>query len=110
MRVEELKHLVLIQRRTSVKDETGTVAEAWTNVFPGTGKRWARIKDQTGRQYMAARADQNAVITEIGMRQVSGIEASMRVVHGTKIYDIEAVLDSDKTWLYLMCNRGVSNG
>ncbi|WP_426196175.1 phage head closure protein [Massilia sp. DWR3-1-1] len=111
MRVEELTRLVLIQRRGDIKDETGAVAEGWANVVTaGNGKVWARVKDQTGRQYMAARAEQNAVMTEIAIRKRAGIEARMRVLYGARIYDVEAVLDTDPTWTILMCISGVSNG
>lgn len=111
MRVEELNKRVVIQARGDVKDETGAVTEAWANVIAvGNGSVWARVKAQSGRQYMAARAEQNAVMTEITIRKRAGIEAQMRVLHGAKIYDVEAVLDTDPTWTTLMCIEGASNG
>jgi SPP1 family predicted phage head-tail adaptor len=74
------------------------------------GKIWARITDITGRQYVAAGGNQNAVQTEILIRRRAGVLPSMRVVHGPVAYDIEAVLERDQRWTVLMCTKGLPRG
>lgn len=102
---------VTLQKRQDGQDATGAPLTGWVNVIPtGDGKVWASIKDMTGRQFVAARAEQNAVSTTIRIRKRAGVEAKMRVLHGAVAYDIEAVLERDGEWLDLMCVKGLSDG
>lgn len=100
----ELDKRVTLQRYTESKDASGALIMAWANVITaGDGKLWARVRDMTGRQFVAAGATQNTVATEVRIRLRDGIQAKMRVLHREKIYDIEAVLERDGRWLDLMC-------
>lgn len=111
MHAADLKWRVTLQRRGETQDETGAVTQEWANVITtGDGKVWANIYDMTGRQYIAARAEQNSVMTKITIRYRVGVVAKMRVLHGSDIYDIEAVLRKGQDWLELMCVKGVNNG
>lgn len=107
----ELDKRVTLQQLVEGKDATGALTRNWVNVIPGSdGKLWARVRDMTGRQFIAAGAKQNEVTTEIRIRLRAGIVASMRVLHHDKIYDIQAVLERDQRWLDLMCTEGVNDG
>jgi uncharacterized phiE125 gp8 family phage protein/SPP1 family predicted phage head-tail adaptor len=109
----ELNKRVTLQQRGAGKDSTGSIVQGsgWVNVIgTGDGKVWARVRDITGRQFVAAAATQNGVTTEIRIRRRLGITAKMRVLFGQDIYDIEAVLAPNDRWLDLMCARGVNNG
>lgn len=101
-----LNKRVTLQQRTQGQDETGAPLTTWTDV----ATVWAAVKDLTGRQYVAAKAGQNAVSTTITVRYRAGIVPAMRAVHGADIYDIEAVLNRDGRWIDLMAVKGVSNG
>ncbi|WP_198116927.1 phage head closure protein [Massilia rhizosphaerae] len=101
---------VILQERSSARDALNKPVDAWVNVLPGDGTTWASITDQTGHQYMAAGGTQNAVQTQIKIRRRAGVIPSMRVLHGQVPYDIQAVLERDRTWMILMCTKGVSNG
>lgn len=101
-----LNRSIAIQAPPVGQDANGERLTEWTTI----AEVWAEVSDMSGRQYMAAAAGQNAVITKITIRYRPGIVAAMRVVHGADIYDIEAVLGQDRRWLELMCVRGVSNG
>lgn len=102
---------VTLQQRTDGQDSTGAPLTGWTNVITtGDGKVWASVTDLTGRQYVAAKAGQNSVSTTIRIRWRAGVVPTMRVLHGSDVYDIEAALNRDGRWLDLMCVRGVSNG
>jgi SPP1 family predicted phage head-tail adaptor len=107
----ELNKRVTLQRHVQSKDASGALVMVWVNVIPaGDGKLWARVRDMTGRQFVAASATQNSVTTEIRIRLRDGVHAKMRVLHRQEIYDIEAVLERDDRWLDLMCTQGLNNG
>jgi SPP1 family predicted phage head-tail adaptor len=106
-----LNKRITLQQLVAGKDATGAPAEDWQNVVTtGDGTIWAGIRDLTGRQYVAAGGTQNAVQTEIEIRYRAGIVPAMRVVHGTDLYDIEAVLDQKGKALLLMCQKGANRG
>lgn len=108
--VYSLDRRILIQAKAAGRDEAGGPINTWVNVLPGDGMVWANILDLTGRQFVAAGGTHNAVQTEIRIRRRTGLVPSMRVLHGSVVYDIQAVLERDRTWLVLMCSKGVSNG
>jgi SPP1 family predicted phage head-tail adaptor len=104
---------VLLQAKGAARDALNKPlkgADNWVNALPGDGKIWARITDITGRQYVAAGGNQNAVQTEILIRRRAGVLPSMRVLHGPVAYDIEAVLERDQRWTVLMCTKGLPRG
>jgi SPP1 family predicted phage head-tail adaptor len=107
----EMDKRVTLQRRSEGKDSSGALVDGWVNVVEtGDGKIWAQITDMTGRQYLAAHATQNAVLTRIRIWKRPGVLAKMRVLHNDDVYDIEEVLRPDNRRLYLMCTRGINNG
>lgn len=109
MRPETLRHRVLIQARGTAQDDYGQPIETWTNVTP-TAIR-AEVKDVSGREYFSAQATQNVVQTKIRIRYRADVTASMRVVHGADVYNIEAVLtEGNRESLLLMCSKGLSDG
>ncbi|MDC8756258.1 phage head closure protein [Janthinobacterium fluminis] len=105
-----LNKRVLLQVRSVAQDEAGEpLPAAWVNVVAdGDGKLWAEVRDVSGREFVAAGATQNTVLTTITIRHRGGIAAAMRVLHGADIYNIEAVLGRDGRQLLLMCSRGIA--
>ena len=106
MNALDLDRRVVLQQITAADDSHGEPSMAWVDF----ASVMAKIADMTGRQYMAAEATKNVVTTEVTIRYRAGVVPSMRVMHGTVVYDIEAVLGQDRRWLTLMCKRGVNNG
>jgi SPP1 family predicted phage head-tail adaptor len=106
-----LNKRVTIQKAGAGQDALGQPVKGWTNlVTAGDGKVWAEVKDVNGRQYVAAQAGQNAVQTQITIRSREGVLPTMRVLYGSNIYDIEAVLEADSRTLALMCVKGANDG
>lgn len=102
-----LNKRVTIQALTQGQDATGALLpSAWADV----ATVWASVRDISGRQYVAAKAGQNAVSTIIGIRHRTGIVPAMRVIHNGDVYDIEAVLNRSDRWIDLMAVKGVGNG
>jgi SPP1 family predicted phage head-tail adaptor len=102
----ELNKRVILQEKAAGVDATGAPLTQWATI----ADLWAGIRDLTGRQYVAAKAGQNAVTTTIRIRHRAGVTAAMRVMHAGIAYDIEAVLGTDGRWLDLMCMKGASSG
>jgi SPP1 family predicted phage head-tail adaptor len=107
-----LIHRGAIQQKQAGQDSYGQPLETWENVASvgDNGEVWADIKAVSGREYFAAQANQSVVQTKIKIRFVDGILPSMRFLHGSTAYNIEAVLPEGRKWLWLMCSSGVNNG
>ena len=99
---------VTIQVQAAGQDAAGQPLPAgWVNLtLDGDGKVWAGIRDINGREFAAAGATQNQVVSTITIRYRAGIEAKMRILHGSLVYNIEAVLGPDGRTLALMCSKG----
>lgn len=102
-----LNKRVLIQAPPTGQDANGEPLTTWTDFVTDTTdhKVWAEVSDISGREYVAAAAVQNSVQTKILIRYRDGIKASMRVVHGSDIYNIETPLEQGGRTILLMCSK-----
>lgn len=112
MRAGILRDRVTIQRPLSVQDqETGEqVLAAWESVIE---KLPAGISYLSGKELIAAQAEQSEIMARITIRFRSDIDSTMRVLLGDKIFDIKAVLpdnNTGRTHLTLFVSEGVNNG
>ena len=101
MQAGRLNKRITIQSPATGQDATGEPTTGWTDV----ATVWASIVDVSGREYVAAGGMQNSAQTKITIRYRAGIVPSMRVVHGSDAYNVEAVLGQDRRGLLLMCSR-----
>ncbi|MGK5028501.1 phage head closure protein [Janthinobacterium sp. MDT1-19] len=103
-----LNKRITLQVMGSTQDAAGQpVAADWANfIADGDGKLWAEVRDVSGREFVAAGATQNQVLTTITIRYRAGVLPKMRALHGADVYRIEAVLGQDLRTLALMCSRG----
>ena len=101
MQAGRLNRRCTLQQPGTTTDELGQPIPGWTDV----ATVWASIVDVSGREYVAAGGLQNSAQTKITIRYRSGIVPSMRVVHGSDAYNVEAVLGQDRRGLLLMCSR-----
>ena len=74
----KLRHRIDIEQRGATQDAVGQPVESWTLV----AAVWADIRHQSGAE---------AIKASIRIRQRSGLNAGMRVKHGSVIYNILAV-------------------
>ncbi len=101
VRAGSMNERVTIQRRADVQDANGEMVPGWADV----ATLWASVVDITGREYISANSQSNSVQTKITIRHMEGISPTMRVIHGTNLYDIQAVLGQARISLTLMCTR-----
>lgn len=107
-----LRHQVTIQRlvagspQQKPSGEPDTAWAAWlTNVS-------ASIEPLRGRELFAAQEHHSEVTTRIRVRYRAGVEPTMRVVFGSTVYEVLAVLDKEMRHveLELLCRVGVNDG
>lgn len=91
MRAGYLNKRITIQQLTDERDETGGVVNTWTEVC----KAWASIEPLKGAEFLSAKEVDAQVTTRIRMRQRKDvtITSDMRVVYGSRIFEIDSVID-----------------
>lgn len=103
----ELRHKVDLQEPVIVQDpDTGEMETTWQTV----ARPWAKIAPMSGREFLAAAAEQSEVRGKITIRYRGDVDATMRIVHRGKWYAIHAVLpdaESGIEHLTLMTGEGV---
>ena len=80
---------ITIQKLAGALDDLGTEVQTWTDVV----SRWASIEPLTGRETFARQQQQAELSHLIRLHYVPDITAKMRVVCGTRTFDIQAVLN-----------------
>lgn len=104
------KRVTLQQREAVSPDRTSSGApdKAWADV----AEVWASIEPLRGRELFAADAVQSKVSVRIRIRYRAGVTAAMRVVRGSTVYNIEAVINprAANVELELMCSEGLNRG
>lgn len=113
MRAGDLRHRVTIQAATEIQDAYGEAIPTWTDV----STVWASVEPLSGREYLAARQEQQEVRTRITIRWRPGMKPGNRVLwtdHGgvTHVYDIEDVIadPTSRIWIELMCVEDIADG
>lgn len=108
MRAGHLRHRIVIQQSIITRDSYGQPVASWVSV----ATVWAAIEPLSGRELIAAQAVQSEITTRISLRYLPGITSAMRVVHGTRIYNIKTLLNLDERnrELQLMCSEGLNDG
>lgn len=104
-----LRHRVTLQEQVVAINTAGEQVREWEDV----ATVWAAIEPLSGREMLLADQVQSKVNTRIVIRSRDGVLASMRAIHGSTVYNIEAVIpdnESGQEWLTLQCYSGVSEG
>lgn len=94
---------VKIQRTGDTQDEIGQPSVGWVDV----ATVWASIKNRTGAQLLRADADVSITQVSIGIQKRSDVTDQMRVLYGTKAYEIKAVLPDEENndGMFLVCEQ-----
>lgn len=84
--------LVTFQTRTTDKSDLGQQVDEWTDELT----RWVAIQPLNGREYFAASGENSQVTTRIRSPwdcALGDMTNKNRVVYGSKVYDIETVIN-----------------
>lgn len=106
------RHRVTIQQKTVGRDSAGGVTEeAWSNFAVNVN---AAIDTVGGRgEGVDSRQITSKTNAEISIRWRPGIDATMRVIHGSVVYNIEDVVpdsDTGRKILTLICVQRDADG
>lgn len=110
MRSGKLRHRVTLQRFVKTQDPTtGLIRTEWADV----ATVWASVEPLSGRDFIAARAQQSEISARVVIRYREGIDSTMRVLHRGRIYSIEGPplpdAKSGLEYLTLMVAAGVEH-
>lgn len=95
--------MITIQAFTGTQDSAGEPISDWAAIPDGTV--WADIRDVSGREFVAAGADQARVTTRIRIWRRDEVAPTMRILHGRVVYEIHAALLEGQDTTLLMCSR-----
>jgi SPP1 family predicted phage head-tail adaptor len=112
-----LRHRVRLEALTELLDSngdviqdmnTGEVARAWVEVR----EMWAAIEPLSAKEFVSSQSVQSKVVARIVVRYpFDSLDAAMRIIHGSRVYNVEGVLpdkDSGLEYVTLPCSQGVS--
>ena len=97
MHAGNLRHMVDVQHRASTEDALGQVVGAWATLC----SVWADIRLPSGLEQLRGDAFVSRTRASIRIRKRDDITAAMRVVHGSTVYEIKAVLVDMQTRAFL---------
>lgn len=109
MRAGALRHRVRIQTRSATADNYGEPAQTWTTTHTDVP---ASVEPLSGREMITAAAVQSAITHRVRMRYAAGVDAAARVLFGTRVLDVQSVINVDERGreLELMCTEGLTQG
>ena len=83
---------ITIQSPSAAQAADGQMVNTWATF----ATVWASIKHQSGASAIKSDGDTSSVKASIRILRLAGVNAGMRVVHGSTVYAIEAVLPDEK--------------
>lgn len=83
---------ITIQSPSASQDAAGQMVNTWATF----ATVWASIKHKSGASTIQSDSDTSSVKASIRILRLAGVNAGMRVVHGSTVYAIEAVLPDEK--------------
>lgn len=103
MNIGELDKRIKIEQATETRSGTGAVIKSWATFLTA----WAGIDPPKGREFFAAGQIQAEVTVRVRIRYRAGVTPQMRVLFGTRVFDINSVIDPDEAHveLILMCTE-----
>ena len=92
MKIGRLRHKIIIEKPTETTSDTGDVIQSWADF----ATVWAEVTPLKGREYWASKQTTSEITGKIRIRYLDGITPKMRVKFGSRIFNIEAVLNPDE--------------
>ena len=95
----KLRHRVEVQQYQETQDpNTGAMVREWVKY----GDRWADYVANSVREFIAAASQDSQVSGRFVLRHDAGIDATMRILHRGKTYDILGVMPNPESGLEYM--------
>lgn len=106
MEAGALRHRVTIQKKSVTRNSYGEEVVTWVTHC----QAWASIEPLQGREFIEARLAQAEVTDRIKIRYQAGIRPEMRVLFGSRVYDIQAVMTIEEIHreIHMMCKEQIN--
>ncbi|MBT3320189.1 MAG: phage head closure protein [Clostridia bacterium] len=106
MKIGTLRNRVVMQRKEVTEDDLKQQSETWIDF----AYIWAAIQPLTGREYFSARQENAEVTTRITIRHLKNVGPEMRVIFGSRVFEILSVINPNELniSLVLMCREVVT--
>lgn len=105
-----LRHRITIEKPGETQDpNTGEMIAGWQLV----DEVWADKRPSSAREFKQSQAGQSEITGEFQIWYRDDVDATMRIVHRGKIYNIEGALEDNESglaWLTLPYSEGVNDG
>lgn len=89
MQAGTMRRRITIQQSSDVPDGSGGVQRTWTDF----ATVWAEITPAAGKEVFQAEQVRADAMYNINIRYLQGVSAEMRVLYGTRRFNIRAVND-----------------
>lgn len=101
MRAGPLNTRITVQQLAAGQDALGQPVQTWSDV----AMLWADVKQNSGMSMVRGDADVSVVRASIRVRYRTGLTAGMRVLAGSTVYNIQAVLPdvAGRQYIDLVC-------
>lgn len=101
---------ITIQQNTPTRDANGGLVDAWAAL----ATRWAAVVPLNGKEYFTGKQEASEVSHRVRIRHdpvVAAVTPKMRILCGTRIFDIESVINPREAnrEIVMMC-RELNNG
>ncbi len=105
MRAGPLRCRITIEAPVETQGSDGAILTMWDTFTTA----WASIEPLIGKEYFAQQREQATVSHKIRMRYQPGITHKMRIAWGTRVYEIESVLNVGERnrEIVLMCSEAI---
>ncbi len=107
--IGKLRHRLKIQAAAPTEDPYGGRSDPWAKPVT-VATVWGRIESLRGRERMHAMQLEDRVTHRVRIRYRDDVTAQQRLVIGSRVFNIRAVIDRDgrRRWLELLCEEGVA--
>ncbi len=105
MRAGLMRHRITIESPTETQGADGSMTLTWAPF----ATVWASVEPLLGREWFDAQREQAEVSHRVRMRFLPGVGHNMRIMWGSRVFEIESVLNAGERnrELVLMCRESV---
>lgn len=108
LRAGSLNSRIKLQAPGETQSASGAPTQGWADV----AEVWANIRYLNGTESIKSDAPVSVARASIRIRRRSDVVPNMRVLHGTVVFDVRAVLPNEESreFVDLVCETGANHG
>ncbi len=107
--VGELRHRLVIQSARAADDGGGGQSDPWSDPVT-VATVWGKVEPLTGGERPRAMQIEDRLSHRVVIRHRPGITPAMRIVFGTRLFNVRAVVNREERgrFLELLCEEGAA--